>query len=114
MKKQPVKLKFNKGSSLVKGIEYKKPSKNWRPTKRFWSTSLINLETGKVKDTYVVARNKEQEEKWKEIVNNQVEEFWKTVWGEKYDWFMQNAKYLIDKHGEEEFAKQWRKAMKEK
>jgi len=40
--------------------------------------------------------------------------FWKAVWGDKLDWFIKNTKYLIDKHGEKEFAKQWKEAMREK
>ena len=43
----------------------------------------------------------------------QVENFYKLMWGDRYDWFMQNAKYLIDKHGMKKFGKAWDKAMKE-
>jgi len=113
VKKEPVKIRYNRGASLMKDIKYKTPSKNWRPTRRFWSKSYINIETGETKDTYVVANNKEQEKEWEEKVMGQVEFFWKTILGDKYDWFMKNMKYLIDERGKEEFSKWWNKNIRE-
>lgn len=37
----------------------------------------------------------------------------KIFWGDKFDWFVKNTKYLIDKYGGEEFIRRWTKAMKE-
>ena len=110
--KEPVKLKFGRHHSLMEDTKYKKSAKGWRPTKRFWIQSTINIETGTVKDGFVVAKDKEQDDEWEKAVLKQVEFFWKSVWGDKFDWFVKNTKYLVDKHGEKEFAKQWNKAMK--
>ena len=114
MNKEPIKLKFHGHHALIEDIKYKTPAKNWRPTKRFWSKSNINIKTGDVKDGYVVAKNKEQEKEWKGIVDAQIIKFYKLVWGDKFDQFVENAKYLIDKYGEKEFTKQWEEAMKDK
>jgi hypothetical protein len=108
-----LKFKTDRDPSLMKDIIYRTPAKGWRPAKRFWSQCNINLETGITKYKYVVAKNKEQEKEWEEMVMGQVENFYKLMWGDRYDWFMQNAKYLIYKHGMKKFGKAWDKAIKE-
>ena len=112
MVKEPIKIKHNRGASILKEIVYKKPSDKWRPTKRFWSQSKISLETGNVIDKYIVAENKEQEEEWEKNVSTQVDFFWKKIWGDEYIWFLRNIDYLIDKHGSEWFEKWWNKTIK--
>ena len=106
-------FKTDRDPALMKDIIYRTTAKGWRPTKRFWSQSNINLETGITKYKYVVAKNKEQEKEWEELVMQQIEKFWRCACGDRYDQFMQNTKYLINKHGMKKFGKAWDKAMKE-
>lgn len=62
MSKKFVELKFNKERALAVDIEYKKSAKGWRPSKKFLIESLVNPDTGEVKDTYYIPKTAGEEE----------------------------------------------------
>ena len=49
--------------SLVEEIEYKQPAEKWRPTKKFLTEILVNLDAGKTKGVYYTPKTAEEEEK---------------------------------------------------
>ena len=98
--------------TIMGDIKYNKPSKDWRPTKKFCSGMHINLQTGETTHNYVVAKNEEAEKQAEEETLKVVARFWKTILGDKHDQFMTDVKYQVDKHGTKKFSEVWNKAMK--
>jgi hypothetical protein len=98
--------------TIMRDIKYSKPSKEWRPTKKFCSGIHINLQTGETTHNYVVAKTKEAEKEAEEETLKVVAKFWETILGDKYDQFITDVKYQVDKHGTKKSSEVWNKAMK--
>ena len=89
----------------------KKPK--WKP-KKFVIGGTIDMKTGKVTPSKVIqAKTPEEEKEWERGFAERWVDSMKILWGDKFDWFVRNVKYFIDKYGEEEFSRRWNKAMKE-
>jgi hypothetical protein len=89
----------------------KKPQ--WKP-KKFVTAVTIDMKTGKVTPSKVIqAKTPEEEKEWERGFAEQWVESMKILLGDRFNWFVRNLKYFIDKYGEKEFTKRWRKAMKE-
>ena len=74
----------------------------------------IDMKTGKeTPGKPIFAKTQEEEEQMEKEFSERWADIMKTIWGDKFDWFVENAKYLIDKYGEKEFTRRWNKAMKE-
>lgn len=91
----------------------KKKKPKWKP-KKFVMGVTIDMKTGKVTPSKVIqAKTPEEEKEWERRFAERWIESMKILWGDKFDWFVRNVKYLIDKYGEKEFARRWEEAMKE-
>ena len=89
----------------------KKPK--WKP-KKFVIGVTIDMKTGKVTPSKVIqAKTPEEEKEWERGFAERWVDSMKILWGDKFDWFVCNLKYLIDKYGEEEFGRRWNESMKE-
>ena len=85
--------------------------REWKP-KGFIMSVTVDMETGKsIPGKPVFAKMQEEEERMEEEFAGIWLRAMKVVWGYKFNWFMDNLKYLVDKHGEKEFTKQWNKEM---
>jgi hypothetical protein len=86
----------------------------WKP-KGFIMDVTIDIKTGKTTPGKpIFAKTQEEEERMEKEFSERWADAMKIIWGDKFDWFVENAKYLIDKYGEKEFIKRWNNAMKEK
>lgn len=84
----------------------------WKP-KKFVKSFKIDMKTGKTTPLeIIIPKTREEQEK----IENDATELWldcmEKLWGDKFDWFMRSADYLIKKHGEKEFSRLWNKEMK--
>lgn len=85
----------------------------WKP-KKFVMGVTIDMKTGKITPSEAIqAKTPEEEKEWENSFAERWSESMKILWGDKFDWFVKNTKYLINKYGEEEFVKRWTKAMGE-
>jgi len=90
-----------------------KKSKKWKP-KKFVMGVIIDMKTGKVTPSKVIqAKTPEEEKEWEKSFAERWIECQKIIWGDKFDWFVKNLKYFVDKYGEEEFIRRWNKSMRE-
>ena len=97
---------------ISKEIMVKKKLK-WKP-KKFVMGVTIDMKTDKVIPSKVIqAKTPEEEKKWEEGFAESWAESMRILWGDKFDWFVGNFKYFIDKYGEEEFIRRWNKSMKD-
>ena len=91
----------------------KKKELKWKP-KKFVKSVTIDIKTGKVTPLEVIqAKTPEEEKEWERRFAEQWVESMEILWGDKFDWFVRNIKYFIDKYGEEEFIRRWKQVMKE-
>lgn len=90
----------------------KKKKPKWKSTKKFLAGATIDLNTGKTKHKYIKAKTPEQERALEKFEAERIIESWKILLGDKFNWFVRNLEYFIDKYGEKEFARRWEKAMK--
>ena len=88
--------------------------KKWKP-KKFIMSVTVDMKTGETTPGKpVFAETQEEEERMEKEFSERWLNAMKAIWGDKCDWFAENLKYLIDKYGEKEFTRQWKKATKEK
>lgn len=90
-----------------------KKQPKWKP-KKFVMGFTIDLKTGKTTPSEVIqAKTPEEEREWEERFAETWAKSMKILWGDKFDWFIRNVKYFIDKYGEKEFVRRWNKSMRE-
>lgn len=62
-----------KGKSIVKNglyLDFKRePSKKWRPTKYFFHSCNIKIDTGEVEEIYITAQSKESEKECEDYIH---------------------------------------------
>jgi len=88
--------------------------KKWKP-KGFIMDVTIDMKTGKeTPGKPIFAKTQEEEERMEKEFSERWADALKTIWGDKFDWFMNGISHFIDKYGEKEFARRWEKAMKDK
>jgi len=91
----------------------KKKELKWKP-KKFVKSVTIDIKTGKVTPLEVIqAKTPEEEKEWERRFAEQWVESMKVLLADKFDWFVRNVKYFIDKYGEKEFIRRWNRVMKE-
>lgn len=91
----------------------KKQESKWKP-KKFVMGVTIDMKTGKTTPSEIIqAKTPEEEKEWEKGFTERWAESMKILWGDKFEWFVRNIKYFIDKYGEKEFVRRWSKAMKE-
>jgi hypothetical protein len=89
--------------------------KKWRPTRKFVTEVTIDMKTGKTTSTKsFIAKSQEEEEGLERAYSERWLDTMEILWGDKFNWFMDNIKFFVDKYGEKEFTRRWNKAMKEK
>ena len=89
----------------------KKPK--WRP-KKFVMGINLDIKTGKTTPSKIIqAKTPEEEKEWEKTFVERWAESMKILWGDKFDWFVRNVKYFIDKYGEKEFIRRWSRSMRE-
>jgi len=90
-----------------------KKQPKWKP-KKFVMSINLDIKTGKVTPSKIIqAKTPEEEKEWEKAFAERWAEGMKILWGDKFDWFVRNVKYFIDKYGEEEFIRRWNKSMRE-
>ncbi|MCX6719903.1 MAG: hypothetical protein NTV36_02240 [Candidatus Staskawiczbacteria bacterium] len=87
-------------------------NKKWKPTRGIAVKIAVDLKTGKTLSKKIIMPKSQEEEEWAE---RQFYQRWLTImehmWGDKFYWFADSVKSLIDKYGEKEFVRRWDKEM---
>ena len=81
---------FSKAPGLIEEIQYPKPAKEWRPTKKFLIEVSANLETGEMKGVYYTPKTAHDEEMLSKGLDKQ---------------FQETAEYILNDMREEEIGR---------